>query len=97
MKQQKSSKKETPICHYYLSSKDRDILIPKQQAKCLFYLAQGKSIKEISNIVMHSKTKDPLSERTVGSYIKIVQFKLNCYTKTKLLNTHGLKTRDWIF
>lgn len=49
-----------------------------QQEKCLFYLIRGKSAKEIAEILN-------ISPRTVERHISLMKERLNCYSKSDLI------------
>jgi DNA-binding CsgD family transcriptional regulator len=49
-----------------------------RQTDCLFYLAQGKTAKEIANIIN-------LSKRTVEHHINAIKLKYNCHSRSALV------------
>lgn len=52
--------------------------LTQQQANCLLQLIKGKSIKQIANTIS-------LSPRTVEHYLETVKIKLNCYSRSELI------------
>jgi DNA-binding CsgD family transcriptional regulator len=55
-----------------------NVILPKKQGECLFYIAQGFTAQQIAD-EMH------LSKRTIEYYIDILKMKLHCHTKNDLL------------
>jgi len=60
-----------------LTKKNGKSPLPKRQAECLYYVAKGKTAKQIS-IAMG------ISSRTVDFYIEILKTKFDCYSKSDL-------------
>ena len=58
------------------------ICLPPQRGKCLIYLTQGKSAKEIAKL-MH------LSTKTVEHYIAKLRYELGCRTSKELISIYG--------
>jgi DNA-binding CsgD family transcriptional regulator len=52
--------------------------LTQRQSDCLFYLAQGKSAKEIAEILN-------ISKRTVEHHINAVKSKYNCFSRSDLV------------
>jgi DNA-binding CsgD family transcriptional regulator len=52
--------------------------LSKRQTECLFFLLRGKTDKEIGGIL-------GLSSRTIESYINEIKFKMNCLTRTEVI------------
>ena len=65
---------------YILEESYPNTRLPERQSECLFYLLRGKTAKEIAKLLN-------LSPRTVESYIEQIKFKLNCRTKSDLIET----------
>lgn len=64
---------------YILEDHYQDFSLPDRQSECLFFLLRRKTAKEIAKILK-------LSPRTVESYIEQIKFKLNCSTKSELID-----------
>lgn len=62
------------------------IHLSKQQSRCLTYLAQGNSTKEIASFLN-------ISPRTVEHYIEIIRNQLNCKTTKQLMAFYGGQLR----
>lgn len=52
--------------------------LSKQQTKCLYYLAQGMTMKQIGQVT-------GLSPKTVEHYLDAVKLKLNCQSRSELI------------
>jgi DNA-binding CsgD family transcriptional regulator len=52
--------------------------LSKSETKCLFYLIRGKTAKEIAAILKKSK-------RTIEKHIDSIKYKLNCKTKSSII------------
>ena len=52
--------------------------LSERQSECLFFLLRGKTTKEVAHLLN-------LSPRTVESYINEIKFKLQCNTKSQLI------------
>ncbi|HEY8659547.1 MAG TPA: LuxR C-terminal-related transcriptional regulator, partial [Hanamia sp.] len=52
--------------------------LTKRQEDCLFYLAQGFTIKKIAHTLS-------LSPRTIEHYLENIKVKLNCYSRDELI------------
>lgn len=72
------AKSQTPL-KYSVRWQDNTIPISKREAQSLYYLLQGKTTKEIANL-LH------LSPRTVEEYLNHVKLKLDCPKKSVLLS-----------
>lgn len=70
---------QTPIKKYFIKTERVETYLTKRQFDCVNMLAQGRGVKEIS-------THLSLSPKTVSSYIEDAKLKLNCYTKSQLLD-----------
>lgn len=55
-----------------------DYGLTESQSKCLFFLLRGKSAKEIAKLL-------GLSARTVEHYIEAIKIKMDCLTKSQLI------------
>src|SRR5207253_1891119 len=53
-------------------------VLSKQQEKCLYYLVRGMTMKQIAKIL-------ELSPKTVEHYLDAVKIKLNCRTRSELV------------
>ena len=58
--------------------KSKSSLLTNQQSECLYHLVRGRPIREIA------KQMD-LSPRTVEHYLEAVKSKLNCKTRSELI------------
>lgn len=63
----------------YLWNNNPNVSLSKKQAKCLFYLSNGRSAKEVGNLLQ-------VSSRTVEKYIEIMKHKLDCGSTSKLID-----------
>ncbi len=64
---------------YMLEDNLSNSLLSSRQSECLFFLLRGKTAKQIAKILN-------LSFRTVEEYIEQMKIKLNCSTKSELIN-----------
>jgi DNA-binding CsgD family transcriptional regulator len=69
----------TPIKNYFLRIKTKDISLSIQETKCLFFIAQGKSMKEIANI-------NNISVRTVETHLNNIKKKTDCFSTSQLIS-----------
>jgi DNA-binding CsgD family transcriptional regulator len=70
---------------YLLSGQHSAFKLTPRQHECLFFLVRNKSAKEISEIL-------DLSHRTVEDYLEEIKLKLNCISKSQLIDkaiSHG--------
>ena len=71
--------------HYYLNYKyNKKFTVPKSEMRCLIMLSQGRSAKETGQLL-------GISQRTVESNIANAKLRLDCNTKSNLLDLVG----DW--
>lgn len=63
---------------YILSPKYCPLSLSPRYQTCLFLLVRGKSAKQIASILK-------ISPRTVETYLENIKFKLNCYSKSDLI------------
>jgi DNA-binding CsgD family transcriptional regulator len=63
---------------YVLNDTYHETLLSKRQSECMFFLLRGKTAKDIAKILR-------LSPRTVEEYIDQIKSKLNCNTKSDLI------------
>lgn len=54
------------------------IKLSTRELECLFYLVRGKTVSDISNLLL-------LSKRTIESYIDNIKYKTGCQTKADLI------------
>lgn len=54
------------------------INLSKQQTECLYWLTKGMTLKKIAQLMK-------LSPRTVEAYFDVIKKKLNCYTRSDLI------------
>lgn len=66
-----------------INSHENTYKLSTQQLECLFWLAKGMTLKKIAFSMK-------LSHRTIESYIENIKLKLNCNSKTDLIE-HALK------
>lgn len=66
--------------HYSLQNKQHyAVLVPKSEMRCLTFLGQGRSAKEIASLLN-------ISPRTVETYWQRSKIRLDCYTRKELLD-----------
>jgi len=63
---------------YIIDGLSRNIHLSARQEECLFFLSCGKTIKEIAKYLS-------LSPRTIEYYIEQLKHRLNCHSKTELI------------
>lgn len=72
--------KETPLKKLIIHQEDNStISLTPREAQCLFYLASGKTKKEIAKILN-------ISPRTIEDYVANLYYKTECTTKSDLLS-----------
>lgn len=64
---------------YILAEYDPELELSPRQSQCLFFLLRGKSYKEIAHILN-------ISTRTSEGYITEIKTKLNCVSKSELID-----------
>lgn len=80
----KLTKEKTPITEARLkkimgATEIGGILLSRQETRCLQYTVQGKTAKETALLM-------DLSFRTIESYLEHIKVKLNCRTKSELID-----------
>ena len=65
-------------------------MISKREAQCLYYMSQGKSVKQISKILN-------ISNRTVESHISNIKVKTGINSKNIILDFYYSTIQGWIF
>jgi DNA-binding CsgD family transcriptional regulator len=63
---------------YVLDDNYSEVSLSKRQSECMFFLLRGKTAKDIAKILN-------LSPRTIEDHIDQIKLKLNCTTKSELL------------
>jgi DNA-binding CsgD family transcriptional regulator len=69
---------ETKINRYHLSGKYENVYLTATEARCLYWLAVGKTAEEIGMIENNSV-------RTVQTHLENIKMKLNCQKQTQLV------------
>lgn len=64
---------------HYLSGRDHEKPLSTREAECLFHLSQGRTMKEIAELIH-------LSPRTIETHIDNIKNKMGCYTKGELIS-----------
>ncbi len=64
--------------NYIISYDHHAFSLTEKQELCLFFILRGKTMKEIAAVLN-------ISTRTVEDYINILKDKLNCYSKSQLI------------
>lgn len=63
---------------YILNEDYVPLPLTTRQQTCLFLLARGKTVKQIANILS-------ISTRTVEEHIESIKHRLNCYSKSQVI------------
>lgn len=71
--------KNTHIKRYYLDGKYSGVYLTAKEARCVYWLIQGKSAEEISMIENNSV-------RTVECHLENIRKKLNCYKQIQIVH-----------
>ncbi len=70
---------KTPIKNFHIEKNGKKIQIAKRETEIIFLLSHGKSMKQIANILS-------ISTRTVKHYVEQAKIKLDCFSKTQLID-----------
>jgi len=70
---------DAPIHRYLITVEGTETYLTESEAKCCYHLTQGKAIKEVAKVI-------GLSPKTVEHHLAHVKQKLNCATKSELIN-----------
>ena len=69
---------EVPKGRIVLHKENELILLTKRETECLYYIAQGRSFKEVAKVLM-------ISPRTVEYYLNNIKDKTGTYKKSELI------------
>lgn len=78
--------KTTQFC-YLFTEADTDDILSERERECLFFSLRRKTAKEIALILS-------LSHRTIEDYMDNIRSKLNCQSRSELLEKAALKNFD---
>lgn len=82
--------KRTDISKYILRDERHDYVITKREAQCIYYLCQGKTMKEIAYVLN-------INWRTVETHINNIKLKTHMNSKNGIVDNFYPTIRNWIF